>query len=570
MVPAYERSGLFNGRTPENFEITELRLSARLLQGAGIFRVPSNADLGEKDSRYIYRTDRFPSWSLCVEHSVIYRKTADDGLACPLCNPLPNTAQAWRRANRQAIRFVRACPEGHLDDVDWNGIVQHQRMHNPPRFLRWQGGGSLRNVNIVCPDCGGSVNLGQAYARSWPCFGRFPELGRTGTACGSAANIIQRGAANLRMAELVTALTIPPRSTRLHRLLEMSMVRGILASRPTWTKQDLLTALASVASANLLPATVVAEIDRFPEDQILEAIEHIRTDQLLPGTVELMRRQELQALHHAAAHGYPAHRPRAAGLPPDFEVVRRDVRSIRALGGYTLRITPVSRLRVVMVQMGYRRLDLLNPLVERAYVRPQAAGDRKWFPGVELFGEGIFIDLDPGERIGVPPRQFELTGSAANTWFDAWVDPTNYAQQVVLERDNLHPVFIWWHTLAHRLINALAIDSGYSSAAVRERVLVEVEDTGEAGGGILLYTAQPGGDGTLGGLVALVSDFERVLSVALRDLDACSNDPLCGEETFGAGKISGAACYACALVSETSCEHRNMWLDRNVLLQNFP
>lgn len=139
------------------------------------------------------------------------------------------------------------------------------------------------------------------------------------------------------------------------------------------------------------------------------------------------------------------------------------------------------------------------------------------------------------------------------------------------DQNQLHPGFVWWHTLAHRVINALAVDSGYSSAAVRERVFIDIDPTtGSFDGGILLYTVQPGGDGTLGGLIALVPGFERVLSGALRNLDACSNDPLCGEEQFGPGKYNGAACYACSLVSETSCEHRNMRLDRNLLLQNLP
>ena len=32
----------------------------------------------------------------------------------------------------------------------------------------------------------------------------------------------------------------------------------------------------------------------------------------------------------------------------------------------------------------------------------------------------------------------------------------------------------------------------------------------------------------------------------------------------------GASCYGCTMNSETSCEHRNMWLDRNILLENIP
>jgi hypothetical protein len=221
-----------------------------------------------------------------------------------------------------------------------------------------------------------------------------------------------------------------------------------------------------------------------------------------------------------------------------------------------------------MVQTGYRRLDPLNPVVDRAF----DDGQQLWYPGVELFGEGIFLDLNPDAQASTQTRHFPFSGAAANAWFDAWLTPDSFGRAMHPdEQYQLHPVFVWWHTLAHRLMNALAVDSGYSAAAVRERVFVDVdEQTGEAGGGVLLYTSQPGGDGTLGGLVALVPEFERVLQRAIDTLDTCSNDPLCGEERFAPGKYNGAACYACALVSETSCEHRNMQLDRTLLLENLP
>ncbi len=311
----------------------------------------------------------------------------------------------------------------------------------------------------------------------------------------------------------------------------------------------------------------MAEIRNYPEEAILAAINDTVAGNL-PATVRDLRLQEFEALRHAAAHGAPSQPSPTPGAPPQFEVIRGQVRSLPGLYGHRLRITPVNRLRVVMVQTGYRRLDPLNPPVDRAY----NDGQHLWYPGVELFGEGVFIDLDPGSQTGAPARHFELTGAAANTWFDAWIDPDHFEQRIQPnERGQLHPVFVWWHTLAHRLINALAVDSGYASAAVRERVFVDVdENSGDAGGGVLLYTAQPGGDGTLGGLVALVSEFERVLAAAFRNLEACSHDPLCGEERFAPGKYNGAACYACALVSETSCEHRNMRLDRALLLKNLP
>ena len=68
--------------------------------------------------------------------------------------------------------------------------------------------------------------------------------------------------------------------------------------------------------------------------------------------------------------------------------------------------------------------------------------------------------------------------------------------------------------------------------------------------------------------MSLVPRFAQVLDDALRDLATCSNDPLCEQAPqLGA---EGAACYSCLLASETSCEHRNMGLDRLLLLDNLP
>ena len=50
----------------------------------------------------------------------------------------------------------------------------------------------------------------------------------------------------------------------------------------------------------------------------------------------------------------------------------------------------------------------------------------------------------------------------------------------------------------------------------------------------------------------------------------CSNDPVCAqhepanphERRF----LHGAACHGCVLVAETSCERRNEWLDRALVV----
>ncbi|MFE9215151.1 Zn-binding domain-containing protein [Streptomyces lavendulae] len=74
--------------------------------------------------------------------------------------------------------------------------------------------------------------------------------------------------------------------------------------------------------------------------------------------------------------------------------------------------------------------------------------------------------------------------------------------------------------------------------------------------GILIYTAVPDAEGTLGGLVALAEPekFSRVVRRALHDAERCSSDPLCADrlprpphEDF----LHGAACHVCLFVSET-------------------
>jgi hypothetical protein len=49
-----------------------------------------------------------------------------------------------------------------------------------------------------------------------------------------------------------------------------------------------------------------------------------------------------------------------------------------------------------------------------------------------------------------------------------------------------------------------------------------------------------------------------------------SNDPVCAEHDASAEHhpmhLLGAACHGCLLIAETSCEQRNDWLDRALVV----
>jgi hypothetical protein len=544
-----------HGLVLQDFEIRDARLSRDpAINGAGIVRVPSNAEVIRAEQFPLYATDGMPYWSLCVTHRVLY--WARHG--CPQCPASANARVARVKAGRESIRFVRACAAGHLDDVDWNYVVHNGAScaRQPGYYLWIGGGGSLRNVEIRCPPggggCGSQVNFGTAYSRDWLCSDRYPERGSRPNqpSCNFPARIIQRGAANLRMANVISALTIPPIASRLHNVLQDSRLLtfcSTLSSLNALTESNFRQRLTSIRPA--LGASVLQFLQATPWPEILQAINDVQA-QLGPGSRPL-KEEEFDSLRFAAVNGAPAIPAPQVGVPPLFEVRVADVRRFFGPAGrYRLRVVPISRLRMVLVQTGYRRFDPIGgALVSVAF---QNSG-RQWYPGVELFGEGVYLDLEDSS--------LQLEGPRATAWDQSF-------QQSNQQDETLHPMYVWWHTFAHRLLRALSIDSGYSSAAIRERVYLRSDSAGGRRGGLLLYTVQPGGDGTLGGLIGLVPGFGRVISSALRDLGSCSNDPLC-EEAVPDG-VNGSACYSCLLASETSCEQRNVHLDRILLLDNLP
>src|SRR5215207_4676292 len=79
-----------------------------------------------------------------------------------------------------------------------------------------------------------------------------------------------------------------------------------------------------------------------------------------------------------------------------------------------------------------------------------------------------------------------------------------------------------------------------------------------------------GRPGHVGGLIGTAPRFATIMKSALDRLLICSNDPVCADhEPDGQGgdrETHGAACHGCLLIAETSCESRNLFLDRALLV----
>ena len=187
----------------------------------------------------------------------------------------------------------------------------------------------------------------------------------------------------------------------------------------------------------------------------------------------------------------------------------------------------------------------------------------------EVGGEGVFLRFHEQEISDWCDKASDLEDHYWNAY-------------VAIRRRRNHPNpeqgfpgirYILLHTFAHGLMRALALDCGYAAASLRERIYARDATAGEPMAGILIYTAAPDAEGTLGGLVRMghPGELGRHLDRAMHDLALCSSDPLCADHgpDMDGSTLHGAACHACLFAPETSCERGNTFLDRNVLVKTL-
>ncbi|MCA9916075.1 MAG: DUF1998 domain-containing protein, partial [Anaerolineae bacterium] len=184
-------------------------------------------------------------------------------------------------------------------------------------------------------------------------------------------------------------------------------------------------------------------------------------------------------------------------------------------------------------------------------------------------GEGIFIKFNEqkiikwSQTLAVMQRESEFRDSHTKWRNVRFIEPP--------EQGFPGMRYILIHSFSHALMRQLALESGYSAASVRERIYARPAspDHGPMAG-LLIYTAAPDSEGTLGGLVSLGQPevLERHITQALEAMRLCASDPLCAEHppSRNGRTLHAAACHACQFAPETSCERGLKYLDRTLLV----
>ena len=241
----------------------------------------------------------------------------------------------------------------------------------------------------------------------------------------------------------------------------------------------------------------------------------------------------------------PSDYPQEPGVLPSLADLVADVGLVR-------------RLREVRALRGFRRYE------QEDFTRVDLGSidGLKWYPAIEQFGEGIFLRFN--EQALRTWEEDPAVQRRTQHWIDRGAKLTNRRGVIA----DLHPRYVLLHTLAHLLMRRLEFQSGYSASSLSERIYAS-NDGPDPQGGLLIYTSSGDVQGTLGGLVRLgeARYFSRLLLGAVEDADRCSNNPVCAESRGqGMNSLNLAACHACSLISETSCERNNIYLDRRLLV----
>lgn len=466
------------------------------------------------------------------------------------------------------VRFVEACPNGHVSDIDWPALIHGKGVGCAGQlWLDEQGTtGDLSELFLRCDGCKRPrIPLMQLKPQEGkpsllgPCRGERPWLGPVAREeCKGPggkphqARLLIRHASNAYFPIIERAISIPDHDERVRKAVDsvwedfLSVAESAADVKRERKKQRVAQALEGLTDAEVWAECARRQVG---DEGRLRLLKDVELDTFLSAQVETVGKDEPDSDFFAKRS------PLDASRTGEMALVER--------------IVLIHRLREVVTELGFTRFEPLGAPVEEevniGVERAPLALETRWLPAVENRGEGFFLSIAPAavsawlERPEVAARARSFREGVRRATHKEEEDVTDE----LLVRTYMPYVML--HSLSHLLLTAIVLECGYAAASIRERIYVR-----EGAYGILLYTGTPDSEGTLGGLVHVGRALERHVKRALELGRLCSNDPVCAQHRpdrrLEDRPTHGAACHGCLLIAEPSCERRNELLDRSLVI----
>lgn len=503
-------------------------------------------------------TVRFPKWMFCprCKRMELWKnetgKVNAEGI--PVC-----ANSACKKKELAPMRFVAACQHGHLQDVPWvywaHKSGKHKTCEHPELYFlsNPELGSGLDALYIECknPECGAKNSLKEIMSQNGlagvKCQDTQPWEYKPidQQFCEEPLHVLQRGASNLYYSIVRSALDIPHSPSSSGNKLYARI-------KETDEFDDLMKALADKKERRVeFFADEIAEELGISIEDVLGAVNTKEREQR---TFKIPKDEDLRVAEWEILSSPDIESKET----PNFKakLASFDSPPMSSFTKIIKRVVLLEKLREVRAFCGFERVSPSDNVVS-----PKTSTEsRSWLPATEVFGEGIFIEMNLAvinawqQNLPLKLRQRLETLNRYHAELSSTYLPQPSAKFLIL------------HTLAHLLIRQLSFESGYSSGSLRERIYADEEQAG-----LLIYTAEGDSEGSLGGLVQQ-GDVNRLLPAILASLETahwCSNDPVCGEkQEVGVMGLNQAACHSCSIISETSCENNNLLLDRTILIGN--
>jgi hypothetical protein len=386
----------------------------------------------------------------------------------------------------------------------------------------------------------------QTWERFTRCSGKRPWLAGGDETCDRRPQAVQRGASNLYFPVVESALSIPPWSDRLQEVIGIfwdGIVQVEAADRVGFVSMLANGPLAAaLRELNCTPAQLVSQIE-YRLDQYAGAVTDLREEEY----------RQFTSGQDTVREGDREFEIRNVPVPP-------------MLTPWFSRIVKAVRLREVRALRGFTRITPPGD-EDSAEIAPLSLQPLTWLPAIEVRGEGIFLEFNQERLVEWEAQDWAVRRARIidDSWRREWRE--RYGADGP-DPKPVSPRYLLIHTFAHALMRQLTLDCGYSSASLRERIYATSGDLNMAG--LLIFTATSDADGTLGGLQRQGdgSRIARTIDSAVAAMEWCSSDPLCIEDVLAPpGGFLLAACHACVLAPETSCEEFNRFLDRAMLVE---